>query len=66
MITTTIDPLRFDNPVNQGLYVLAKLRHSGIPASGVLGVTGVAIGTLTLSAPDLADGSITYTWKEDE
>lgn len=65
MITTTLDPARFDNPIHSGMHVLGKLREAGIPAIGVLYPVGVEWGALTLSAPDLADGSVTYSWAEE-
>lgn len=65
MITTTLDPHRFDNPIHSSMHVLAGLIHAGIPATGVLGVTGVERGSLTISAPDLADGSVAYTWADE-
>jgi hypothetical protein len=60
-----VDPARFENPVNQGVAVLAALRGVGVPAIGVLGVTGVEYGTLSIGSPDLESGEVTYSWSSD-
>lgn len=60
----TIDPDRFDNPIHQGMYVLGELRSAGVPVVGVLGVTGVEVGSLTISEPDIVDGCVLYLWSE--
>lgn len=65
VITLALDPHRFDNAVHSSMHVLNALISAGIPALGVLGVTCVAHGVLTISAPDLDDGRVTYTWRGD-
>ena len=64
MITITLDPARFDNPIHSGMHVLAKLREAGIPAIGVLYPVGVERGVLTIDAPDLDDGAVVYRWDD--
>lgn len=65
MITLTVDPARFENPVHRGLRTLEELRARGVPAIGVLFVEGVESGTLSISAPDLGSGEITYSWTDN-
>jgi hypothetical protein len=45
-----------DQPVHQGLAVLAQLRRAGVPATGVLRPTGVEYGELRVT-----DGKV-YEW----
>lgn len=65
MIIVTVDPTRFENPIHQGMHVLAKLRERGVPVVGELYPAGVARGTLAVAAPDLA-GEVAYCWQDDE
>lgn len=62
MITVVIDPTKFDNPVLRGLDTLARLRDRGVPVIGVLWPEAVESGKLTVSEPDLADGTVRYSW----
>lgn len=65
MISLTLDTSGLDNVVHRGMVVLQRLQRAGIPAMGVLNLETVARGTLSISAPDIATGEITYTWKDD-
>lgn len=65
MITLTLDTTNLDNVVHRGMTVLQRLQKAGVPAVGVLGVETVERGVLMVSAPDIASGEITYTWKDE-
>lgn len=66
MIALTLDTSNLNAVVHRSMTVLQRLQKAGIPAVGVLSVETVERGTLTISAPDVATGEITYTWKDDE
>lgn len=61
-ITVSIDPAKFDNPVHQGQHELQVLRDAKVPATGVLHVSGVESGALTIAAADIVDGMVSWTW----
>ena len=63
MKTITIDPATLHaNPVHRALVLIARLRDEGIPAFGAIALEGVEYGTLSITAPDLATGEVTYSW----
>jgi hypothetical protein len=59
-----IDP-KYENPIHQGMFVLQRLRDAGVPVLGHLWPMGVESGVLSVGAPDLADGVVTYTWEPE-
>jgi hypothetical protein len=63
LIVVKINPNAFENPVHQGMHVLATLKRASVPALGVLGVTGVESGKLTINETDLCEGSVVYEWE---
>lgn len=67
MKTTTVrvDPEKLHpNPVHRWLAVKKHLLDSGIPVVGSIAIEGVESGTLSISAPDLATGEVTYSWND--
>jgi hypothetical protein len=59
-----IEP-KHDNPIHQGMHVLARLRAAGVPVIGHLWPMGVESGSLTVGVPDLADGVVEYVWRPE-
>ena len=65
MKTVTLDPQTLHaNPVHRALTLMKRLRDEGIPVFGAIALEGVEEGALTITAPDLATGEVTYTWVE--
>lgn len=63
MRTVTLDPMALHaNPVHRFLQLVKRLRDEGIPATGAIALEGVEYGTLSISAPDLISGEVTYRW----
>lgn len=62
MINVTQDPSRFESPIHRGMNALALLVQSGVPVVGVLFPESVEWGSLTVSAPDLVEGTVVWTW----
>lgn len=62
MISVTQDPTRFENPIHRGMDALARLKSAGVPVIGVIYPEAVESGTLSVSAPDLVDGNVTWVW----
>jgi len=63
MITVTIDSTKHENPVHQGMHVLAQSRQRGVPAVGVLWPVGVEHGELRMIGPDILTGEVEYVWR---
>ncbi|MEO6364028.1 MAG: hypothetical protein ABIO71_12420 [Caldimonas sp.] len=67
MKTLTLDPMALAiNPVHRFLALLRRLRDEGIPAFGSIALEGVTSGTLSITAPDLLTGEVTYSWTDNE
>ena len=65
MKTVRLDPQALHpNPVHRFLALVKRLRDEGIPAYGSISLEGVESGTLSITAPDLATGEVTYSWVE--
>jgi hypothetical protein len=64
VINVTQDLSRFENPIHRGMNALALLKQSGVPVIGVVYPEAVEWGSLTVSAPDLVDGTVTWSWSE--
>jgi hypothetical protein len=45
-----------------GVFILKELKSLGVPVVGALWPQHVESGTLTVEAPDLADGRVRWTW----
>ena len=66
MRTLTLDPQAVHaNPVHRALTLMKLLRQEGIPVFGAIALEGVESGTLSMTAPDLATGEVTYSWIEE-
>jgi hypothetical protein len=63
--SVTFEPLVHENPVHRFLYVKDRLDRAGIPVVGSISVEGVESGTLSITAPDILTGEVTYTWVAD-
>lgn len=57
-----IEPKR-ENPIHQGMHVLARLRDAGVPVVGALWPMGVESGVLVIEPADLVDGITVWRWK---
>lgn len=65
VIKVTQDLSRFDNPIHRGMNALALLQQAGVPVIGTIYPEAVESGTLAVSAPDLADGTVVWSWAPD-
>ena len=65
MKSVTLDPASLHaNPVHRFLALVKRLREAGIPAVGSIALEGVESGTLSITAPDLLTGEVTYSWTD--
>lgn len=66
MKTLTLDPMTLHaNPVHRFLALVKRLRDEGIPAVGSIALEGVDSGTLSITAPDILTGEVTYFWEPE-
>lgn len=66
MKSVTLDPQALHvNPVHRFLALLKVLRDEGIPAFGAIALEGVESGTLSITAPDMVTGEVTYSWSPE-
>ena len=64
--TLVVDPTTLHaNPVHRALTLIRRLRDEGIPAFGAIALEGVTSGVLSITAPDLVSGEVTYSWQSD-
>lgn len=65
MISVTLDPDALAvNPVHKFMALKKRLQDEGIPVFGSIALEGIETGELTITAPDLATGEVTYSWVE--
>jgi len=57
-----VDPTKWEHPIMYGVFILKELKSLGVPGVGALWPQHVESGTLTVEAPDLADGRVRWTW----
>ena len=63
MKTVTLDPQALHaNPVHRFLALVRRLRDEGIPAFGSIALEGVESGVISITAPDILTGEVTYSW----
>jgi hypothetical protein len=61
--TVTLDPQALHaNPVHRFLALKKVLRDEGIPAFGAIALEGVESGVISITAPDILTGEVTYSW----
>ena len=66
MKSLTLDPQAVHpNPVHRALTLMKLLRQEGIPVFGAIALEGVESGTLSITAPDIISGEVTYSWIEE-
>jgi hypothetical protein len=64
--TVTLDPQTLHaNPVHRFLALVKRLRDEGIPAFGAIAFEGVESGVISITAPDILTGEVTYSWMPD-